>query len=301
MLCIADATDDDTLRLAARWRIPTLLELGLVAEADAAIDAHSALSEQIGDPLDRVWSRGLRGGRALRRGDFAETERLMGEAMQVAPEVFDTVQAFAGQFCTLRWEQGRFEETVGLAETFVAQYDHVPAWRAGLSVLHAGSGQRDAAIESIERVEAGGLDTMRRDQNWFFCLGALAEAIAILDEGRLAAPVYDALLSYADKCVVLGDGFALLCATSKSLGILARTMRRYEEAAAHLESALVTHQKFGAPALIARTRYEYGRVLLEQGGAPDAARDLLDTARSSASALGMDGVVRSIDELRTRS
>jgi DNA-binding SARP family transcriptional activator/tetratricopeptide (TPR) repeat protein len=297
MLDLADASDDDELRLAAGWRIPTLLELGRVNEADAALESHAVLAEVVRHPLDRVWSRGLQGGRALRRGDFAETERLMTEGMQLAPDLFDTMQAFAGQFCTLRWEQGRCEETVGLAESFVGQFGHVPAWSAGLAVLYAGSGRVAAAIGTIEAVEAE-LDCVRRDQNWFFCMGALAEAIAVVGEPRLAVPVYDALLPYADRCVVLGDGFALLCAVTKSLGILARTMGSHELAAGHLRCALATHVGFGTPPLIARTQYEYGRVLLEAGDSPATARELLDRARVTASAIGMDAVVASVDALR---
>jgi hypothetical protein len=85
------------------------------------------------------------------------------------------------------------------------------------------------------------------------------------------------------------------------LALLARTTSRWAEAAEHFEAAVAANDRLGADPLLARTRYEYARMLLARDRPGDRRRAdrLLDQALAAAGALGMAGVVRGIEALRT--
>lgn len=292
MLEAATAVGDAELAMTARGRrAANLLEQGALDEAGREIAAHHRLADDLHHPLHQVWSAGLRGGLHLLGGRFDQTEALMNEAAALAPEVFASVQAFAGQLCVLRIEQGRAEEMVDVAAQFVDEFPHVPAWRAGLAVLYAEAGRIEQARVIVDRLTSG-LAQIRRDQNWLFCMGALAEVCAVAGSPAQARAVYDVLRPHAEQFVTLGDGYATWCSVEKSLGIAARTMGRADVATWHLARALRAHRALRARPLVARTEYEYALALLDRRESHEDARRHLRTALTSARSLGMTGLAR---------
>ncbi len=299
ILDAATAAGDAELAMTARGRrAANLLELGAHEEADREIAIHRQLAQELHHPLQQVWSAGLRGGRHLAAGRFQEAEALMTEAAALSPETFASVQAFAGQLCILRIEQGRAREMLDLAAGFVNELPHVPAWRAGLAVLYSEAGRNDQAAAEVDRL-AHGLDEVRRDQNWLFCMGALAEACGGVGNASLAGRLYDLLRPHADQFVILGDGYALWCSVEQSLGILARTMGRADLARWHLPRALRTHRAVGARPLLARTEYEYALALLDGGEEVGQAGTHLRAALASARELGMSALAQRSERLLT--
>jgi DNA-binding SARP family transcriptional activator len=294
MLVAADRSGRRDVRCVAHGRmVPTLMEAARFDDADRHLAAHAQLADDLRSPLHRIWSCGMRAARSLMSGDFARVEALLGEAAAISPEQFAVVQAFAGMLCVLRVEQGRAEEMVDVARQFVAEFEHVPAWRAGFAVLLAEAGAVAEARFEIDAVLGTGLGRVRRDQNWTFCMAALAEACARLDDATRAAPVYDELLPFDGRFVVLGDGYAVWCAVAKSLGILARAAGRFETARAHLEAALVAHRAAGADALTARTEVELATVL-EALGLEREASELRVSASAAARRMGQAGLLQKL-------
>jgi hypothetical protein len=146
----------------------------------------------------------------------------------------------------------------------------------------------------MNRVVGGGLATLRRDQEWLFTMGALAETCAALEDAGTAAVIYELLTPFAERSVVLGEGYVLWCSAQKSLGILARTIGNYDAACRHLSRALDVHRSFSAQPLIARTLFEYSRVL-DAAGAPESkVSQPLEAALTLATAIGQRGLVKSI-------
>ncbi len=132
------------------WAIVSKLGLGLTPDVDDDVTRYAAMTNEHQSPHHRVWALALLGGRALARGEFDETERLIADGMTEAPEVFGyAIQGFAGQLCTLQIEQGRAAEVLDAGRDFVAQYPQVPAWRAGLSVILAELGLNEEAHEQL--------------------------------------------------------------------------------------------------------------------------------------------------------
>jgi DNA-binding SARP family transcriptional activator len=288
--------DSDLAMAGEAWAAVAALELGLTSELDDHVAHYAAMTNEHQSPHHRVWALALLGGRALARGEFGETERLIEEGMSVAPEVFGyAIQGFAGQLCTLRIEQGRAAEVLDAGRDFVAQYPQVPAWRAGLSVILGELGLDEEAREQVTILTGTGLCEIRRDQEWLFLMGALAETCSLIGARDVAAECYELLTPFADRCIVLGDGYVLWCSVEKSLGLLAHTIGRAEVACGHLERALAVHRELGAPPLVARTSFELARALHFAGAGSEAVARRLEFARDEAAALGQYGLLRRVE------
>ncbi|MGA2210814.1 MAG: BTAD domain-containing putative transcriptional regulator [Acidimicrobiales bacterium] len=286
----------DLAMAGAGWAIVSRLERGLTEGIDEEVERFAAMTTEYRSPHHRVWALALLGGRALARGDFEKTERLLAEGMNVAPEVFGyAIQGFAGQLCTLRIEQGRAAEVLDAGRSFVAQYPQVPAWRAGLSVILAELGLHEEAREQIGVLTAGGLEAVRQDQEWLFLMGALAETCSVVGLPDIAAQCYEMLAPFADRCIVLGDGYVLWCSVEKSLGLLARVLGRADDACCHLERALAVHHALDSAPLVARARFELARALDAAGADPAAVTSQLESARRGATRLGQFGLLRWIE------
>jgi tetratricopeptide (TPR) repeat protein len=298
LLEVASRCDDAELIMSAyAWRIGLQLELCLPDGVDDDVVAYTSMVKTYRSPRHQVWFRAILAGLALARGEFENTEQIIMEGMAIAPELFGyAVQGFAGQLCTLRIEQGRAKEMLDAARGFADEFPQVVAWRAGLSVILAELGRGEEARSELKRVIGNGLETVRRDQEWLFTMGALAETCSIVDDATTAARIYEELAPFADRAVVLGEGYVLWCSAHKSLGILARTAGQPDRACEHLARALEVHRAFSAHALVARTMFEQARALKAAHAPATAIGDALNEALALATALGQNGLIRSIEQ-----
>ena len=124
-------------------------------------------------------------------------------------------------------------------------------------------------------------------------LAYTAEVAVALGDLDLAVKVYDYLAQFAG--LVVAAGLASHCpgAVDRYLGQLAATLQRWSGAERHYETAVQIESGLRSPPLLARTRYWYGRMLIERGRRADAdrAHDLLMVARATAETLGMARLV----------
>src|SRR5262249_5199208 len=119
----------------------------------------------------------------------------------------------------------------------------------------------------------------------------LAETCAALREAPRADWLYRTLRPFGGQWVMWTDAICL-GPIAYFLGLLARTMGRFDEGSRHFEDALASSERAGARPYVARTQLEYAVLLLERAAPGDAerARTLLAEARTIAGALGMAGV-----------
>ena len=131
---------------------------------------------------------------------------------------------------------GRVAEVVEPIRGFVEAYPAIPAWRGALATALAAAGRVDEAITEVERVwppeEALPCDAV---QVAGFCF--LAMAVSFLGDADKARHLYDVLLPYARRPVVLGAGGAVLGTVDLSLAQLAATCGDRDTAGRHLETA----------------------------------------------------------------
>jgi DNA-binding CsgD family transcriptional regulator len=190
---------------------------------------------------------------------------------------------------TLRREQGRLNEVEPALRHFMRQQGPAAAWRPGLALLYSELERREEARAEFEHLARHDFADLPRDSLWMACMAYLTDVCAFLGDAARAATLYQLLLPYAGRTVVIGNATACYGAVSRYLGMLAATMERWEEAAQHFEDALAMNTRMGARPWLAHTQHEYAKMLLarNQPGDREEATALLNVALSTARELGM--------------
>jgi hypothetical protein len=277
------------------WRRRHLLELGDVLAADHDAHAFERLASELRQPR-YVWQATcLEAGRALLAGHFEDGERLARRALEIGGTGRGrTAEAtFLLQMRIVCSEQGRLEEVAPQIERLAERH---AAWRFD-PLYHLTKMGRRAEVQALfERLAARDFRDLPRHMFWLWDLAYLAEACVYLRDRRRAALLYELLLPYRDRCLVMGQSGGSEGALSSYLGQLAATLERWQDAAAHFERALEIHTRMGARPLLAHTQHEYATAQLEQGRPEDRERAnrMLAEAQATAEALGMSALVERI-------
>lgn len=281
-------------RLAAighSWALSAHLELADIAAADRELEAHEAEAAALREPY-RDWAVAqYRVGRTLLSGPLHDVEAQAQSALTLGHEAGNpnAPLIYGVQMLFLRREQGRLGEMRAAVSSFADQYPSIPAWRCALAWTCAELGDGDAARTELSRVVAADLASFPRDQFWVGSMSLLAHTAAFLGESTAAAEIYELLRPHAERVIAFG-GFGLwLGSVSHTLGVLARTLGRFDEAVAHFESALEMNNRIGARPWVGHTQYDYAQMLRHRGAVGDEAHGetLLADARATAEELGM--------------
>ena len=265
------AADTEMALVGHGWRAMDLLELGDVSAADAGIKEFARIAEELRQPLYLWWRACVLAMRAIMDGRFEEGERLAQEALTVGQAVHTRADlnsplvAFGGQLFELRWHQGRLAELETVLKGFLEQYPDIPVWRAVLALLHSEAGRREEARDEFEHLAIADFADLPRDVVWLICVALLSEVCAYLGDAARSAMLYDLLLPYAGRPVVAGNP-VILCrgSVSRNLGLLAATMRRWDDAQQHFEDALETNTRMRARPWVAHTQRDYARMLIDR-------------------------------------
>jgi class 3 adenylate cyclase/tetratricopeptide (TPR) repeat protein len=293
LLQVAEAAEDrESLVIGRTWRITDLLELGDVVAVDGEMRLHAQLAEELAQPYYRWLAKVHSAMRALLSGRFEEAERIAEEAGLQAGHS-DAAQAFASQMFVLRSEQARLEDLVEEVEEFTERYPAVFGWRAGLCYVYAELGREAEAREALHRISADDFGTIPRDGNFLTTLTLLAWASLELGDANHAGRLYELLLPYADRLVVVGAAVACLGSVSHTLGRLAALSADWGTAAHHLGNAVDTYTQIGARSWLAHAQGAFAHVLERRAGPgdEDKARALLARSLQAADELGMDALL----------
>ena len=287
---LAELAGDRELALDGRdYRVGDLLELGDIRAADADLAAYTRLAEELRQPK-YLWCVAALGAlRASMAGRFDEAEQLAERALALGNEVQQwEVRATVGALIfMLRIQQGRLQELVVPMQEFVAQYPHLPAWRAPLAFVQSELGHVEDARQELDHLVMN--DHSPTDP--LSTIALLAAACASVGDAGCATRLYERLLPHAGRNVAAAPGLCI-GAADRYLGLLACTMERWEEAQAHFEAALAINTRMGARPWVAFTQYDYAAMLVRRDAAGDReqALDLLRSALDTAQALGMEGL-----------
>ncbi len=297
-VALAPKAGEATLEIIARaQRIGPLLELGLVAEADAEVDGYAAVAERLRAPALLWIVPVLRAMQQLRRGELERVEATALSALPIAARVPGTIApgVLAAQLFVLRREQGRLGEVEAPMRGLVERFSAVPGPRAWLSLLLSECDRREEARGELERFARDGLDSLVGTEGWRPSLAMLAEACAAVGDADLTQALYAELAPFEAHQLVLADGVLCLGPTARVLGVLAARLERWDDADAYFARALELCDAIASPPWATRTRLDYGRALTRRGSRRARARTLLRDAGAAASALGM---VRVAEEAR---
>ncbi len=285
------------------WRLVDLFELGDRSGAVAELRLYSAEAAELRLPWYDWYVARFRAMFAIVEGRFADAEELANEGLRAAQRVQhgDAFLVFGVLLLNLRALQGRLDEVEPALQSFAAQYPRLSVWGFAIAWVHAQQGRVEAARAELERVAAQDLADLPRDYMRLAAIVFLSEVCHLVGDTRRAGILYELLLPYADRSIVVGYGIAGLGSAQRYLGMLAATLGQRAAALRHFEAALEANQRLHAEPFLALTRFDLARVL----GSPEAnpaerrrAAELLATARQQADRLGMLDLVRRIDAVR---
>jgi DNA-binding CsgD family transcriptional regulator len=289
---IATAEDaKELLNDALFWRVYCLLELGDMPAMDAAIEAHADLSQELQQPLYLCLVTQFRAMRALLAGRFADSEHLAQEALAIGQslQTENIAGIFGLQMFTLRREQARLRELEPAVRYFVQQHTAAAAWCPGLALIYSELGRTREARTEFEYLARYDFTDLPRDALWMASMTYLTDVCTFLGDTARAALLYELLLPYAERTVVIGNAVACYGAMSRYLGLLAATMGHWDTAAQYFEDALAMNAHMDARPWLAHTQYAYASMLLARNHPSDSDKSsaLLDAALVTARELGM--------------
>jgi hypothetical protein len=275
-----------------------LLELGEGAGFTRSLERLEVLARELRQPRHRLAAMYPRACQAFLAGRLGECERLANEALALAQAsgAPDALSIYAGQLGVVRREQARLGEMLPFLRTQAVTFANVPAFRAGLAWALAEDGRLEEAQVELTAVAAGVLRDLPRDGFRMMTLHLLAEVCERTKDRARARLLYDLLLPYSGRNVVVG-GVLFFGAADRSLARLANRLGRPREARRLFERALALEGAMGAVPCRAHSRLEYARFLLARSSGDARARALVDEARKDGEMHGLALVVARAEEL----
>ena len=162
--------------------------------------------------------------------------------------------------------------------------------RPAVVSIHIALGRLEVAREVFETDVADAFAQIPRDLTWTTVMGACADNAVELGHERAAQSIYEKLRPFSDLVAFpMGTFYGAL---ARPLGRLAHLLGQRQEAASLFGSALLTHERFGYPYLIARTKLDYADMLFDRGESSDAARakEMVGEALVAAETYGYGGL-----------
>jgi tetratricopeptide (TPR) repeat protein len=290
-LRLAHRSGDKFAELRAHATLATYkLMLGDRDGFDGSVQEEGRLEHEL--RIRDYWTGLHRALQARMAGRFDEAEgiavRSFSELQRDAAD--NARQGLGAVILDLRRHLGRLREVEPELKANVERYESVSTYRAILALAYAiRPDGRDDAAALCEGLAQRDFDDLPSDALLRVTLAALADVCWCLGEERRASLLYARLLPRAQECVIIGFANASSGPVSRSLAILATTMRRWDEAEHHFEHAVSMNTRLGDQPWLAHSRLQYADMLLRrnEAGDRDRAIALLNGALEFAKESGM--------------
>jgi hypothetical protein len=191
-------------------------------------------------------------------GDLREAAALSDRALAIVRESGEDVdqEHTAQQVMLARLRNRPASVDRPALRAFASRYAQLPVWTAMAADLDLRLGRADEALRSLQLASRDDLGAVTAARDGLFASAVLAEPAAALGTDALRRRLYDLLLPHAALNPVMDHGWATWGPVERPLGVLAAALGRPEDAAAHLERAVVLARGWGAAG--------WERVTLEQ-------------------------------------
>ena len=258
---------------------------------DVELEALRALGAELRQPAQR-WHVGTGETMlALMEGRFEEAERLVAETLAVGQraESWNAAVSHRLELFVLRREQGRLAELEDTIRRSVHEYPSLPRFPCALAHLYGELGRERDARAALSLIVSRDLAREYLDAEWLFTISLLADPCARLGDREGAERLYSMLLPY-ESLYAQAPVEATFGAIARGLGVLATTLRRFDDAERHFDVAIEIERRMGARPWLAHAQHDLGAMLLARGASGDSerARLLLDEALAGYRELGMD-------------
>jgi DNA-binding SARP family transcriptional activator len=301
---VAQSTGDQLLALlACMWEVRELLSVGDIDGTARVTPVLERLAEVTRHPLFLAYARWVRSGLAIVQGELGDAERLAGEGLTLAERHDELALSFYGAQMLWTWWQKDVLPTMEAA--FHAILEQAPAdyaiTRAALALLLAETGRLDSARAQLQRLAAGGFAALADEQTDGLAMAVLAPVCEAVGDADSAKLLYSRMEPYAGRLITVRPPSGVCFGPADYyLGLLAAARADLPLARRHLEASLDIARRTNALAFTAATRAELGGVLLRSDDAVEA-RVHLDTARTTATALGLSRITRRVDTLEANN
>jgi tetratricopeptide (TPR) repeat protein len=283
------------------WRFVALMELGRVAEAEAALAAFDREARVAGDAAAGVMVVSRHAMLAAVRGRFGAAQALIAQVADQGQRVglADTgrlVGTVQGEMIAmLRGGPPAAEAEAGLAELYAAARrspGHLYEATAARLLVFLGR-LAEAALE-LQRALPGVL--AGSGPRWLGAAADLAVVAVATGDTPAAARLYPVLAGYRGRLVVWAGANTVTGPVSHHLGILAAHLGRLDDAVELLTEAAVWEEETGALPFLASTLAALADTLTRRGCDGDAERalDHQRRAREIAVRLSMSGLLASL-------
>jgi tetratricopeptide (TPR) repeat protein len=300
----ASRSGDKYAALRAHQQLGTyILILGDREGFDRSVEEQERLEREL--RIVDYWTGLQRALQVRMDGQLDESERLALRAFaDLHHDDENAAQGLGAAIAILRHHQGRLLEMEPVIKANAERYQAIAAYRAALALVYAGDvRRRDDARTVFDELAKPGFDQLPSDPFLPFTLSQLSAVCWVLGDAARASELYRMLLPRERECIVLGWANTAAGAVSRSLAILAATMRRWEDAERHFEDALRMNTQLGDKPWLAQTRAQYAAMLVARGAPGDAARalELLQLALNAAQEMGMKNVVEDCLALKAQA
>jgi class 3 adenylate cyclase/tetratricopeptide (TPR) repeat protein len=294
-----DLADPFLLCRAFEWRFVAALQLGDAVEMDRALTHARQLADQIGQPALHWLNAYIGSVREQFHGRLEAAEALALQSAGIGHESgqADALMIVGVQLFAIRAEQGRLNELIEILEQRVAETPGLPTLQATLAFAYSELGRMDEAKAIFDRAAAADFASLPFDIGWINGMARYAEIAARLGASGPAAVIYDRLLPYRDQ--IVNSAVTVSGSVERTLGLLAATLERWEEAEQHFAAAAEYHERVDAKLFLARTWLNWGGAVLARGQAGDAerGRELIERAAGLAREQGGGAIVRDAEAL----
>lgn len=284
------------------WHVYNLSESGDMLARSQFLEELDRLADEQRQPLYQYVFRRFHALTAMFEGRFADAERIASQASSYGhnfPEL-NSADVHAVQMLSLRREQGRLTEVAPVLEHFERDSRPGARWRPGLMIVYNEVGQHDKARALYESFAKENFTSVARDARWVMTISYLAEMSCSLGDAIGAAHLYRALLPYEGRNLIVGHKVATYGPAGRYLGMLANTMRQWQQAEQHFTAAIAMNVRQGSKPWLAHAQYQYAAMLTARGAPGERSRalELLDQALDIASSLNMLTLTQRISSLR---
>jgi len=275
---------------------PLLAAADLMELADPAfrgeLEEFLRLAGASGQPRLRYAAMVRRAMLTLLAGRLSEAQRLIDQAAVLGGECGEpgAAEVWGDQVFELMAAQGRLGELAGVALDMFPDPDSRQARGVQAMALLAVGSRAQAAEVIAPTLED--LTPPPANQQLLGEASFAAQLAADFGARPLAERLHAALMPYADQAVVSGVAVTFRGAVAHHLGLLAATLGRPGEAAAHLEQAIAVHERLGALPWTLRSRYELAAIWLQDPARRDAAATMLAEVAADAHRIGMQQLAR---------
>jgi DNA-binding SARP family transcriptional activator len=265
-----------------------------------ALEAMIGLAEELRQPAQLWLATAAQASVALADGRFAVAEELIGKAAVIGERALSWSARSTRmlQLLVLHRERGSLQAFEREVEGTTRIFQSPLVRHAVLAAVHAGLGRSSDAAGILDELAQHDLTEWHLDEEWLLCMCLLAEVCDRIGAANFAGRIYEALRPYGTLNAV-GVGEVGLDSVSRSLGVLATILGRFEDATGHFEEALRMDAILATPPGVSHTQHDYARMLAARSdpGDVDRARELAGSALEGYRTLGMDTFAAEAQEL----